>query len=93
VFLAKAAVELGGWRMVLLLADLLVSTALNVGYLLRTVLTLYRPAEEPEAEPASKTKDAPFAFAMGVLIVLNLGLGVFASTVMNWIQQGIAMFA
>ena len=92
VYLAKAAVELGGWRMVLLLADLLVSTALNVGYMLRTVLTLYRPAEEAEAEPAEKTKDAPFAFAMGVLIVINLGLGVFASPVMNWIQQGIAMF-
>lgn len=92
VFLAKAAVELGGWRMVVVLADLLVSTALNVGYLLRCALTLYRPAEETEAQAAPKTGDAAFAFAMVVLILMNLGLGVFGGPVLNWIWQGIAMF-
>ena len=92
VFLAKAAVELGGWRMVVVLADLLVSTALNVGYLLRCALTLYRPAEETEAQPAPKTRDAAFAFAMIVLILMNLGLGVFGAPVLDWIRQGIAMF-
>ena len=93
VYLAKAGVELGGWRMILALAGLAVSTALNVVYLLKTALTLYRPKEEPEAEAAPMEKDAPFAFAMGALIVINLALGVFGGQVMNWIQQGIAMFA
>lgn len=92
VYLSQAAVALGGWRMVLVLADLLISTALNVGYLLRCALRLYRPTEKEETEHNPKTKDAPFAFAMGVLIVMNLGLGVFGGPVLRWIQQGIAIF-
>ena len=91
IFLSKAAIELGGWRMVTVLSVLVVSTALNVAYLLRTGLTLYRTNEEEE--PGTKTKDAPFAFAMAVLIAVNIALGVFGGAVMRWIQQGISIFA
>ena len=91
VFLSKAAIELGGWRMITILSVLAVSTALNVAYLLRAALTLYR--NDAEQEAGRKTKDAPFAFAMAVLIVLNIALGVFGGAVMHWIQQGISIFA
>ena len=93
IYLAQAAVETGGWRMALVLADLVISTALNVGYLLRCALTLYRSGEDAKFEEAPKQKDTPFAFAMGVLILINIGLGVFGASVMDWIQQGIALFA
>ena len=91
IFLSKAAIELGGWRMITILSVLVVSAALNVGYLLRAALALYRTGEEQEA--GAKTKDAPFAFAIVILIVINIALGVFGGTVMNWIQQGISIFA
>ena len=91
IYLANAAVELGGWRMAAVLAALAVSTALNVAYLLRTALTLYRPAEDTEYTPMYS--DKPFTFAMVILIILNIVLGVFGGEVMKWIQQGIAVFA
>ena len=91
VFLSKAAIDLGGWRMVVILSTLAVSTALNVAYMLRAALTLYRTGEE-EA-PEYKTKDVPFAFAMVILIVINIALGVFGGAVVGWILQGISIFA
>ena len=91
LYLAQAGVELGGWRMALLLGALAVSTGLNVAYMLRTVLTLYRPAEG-EIKAGSKP-DAPFAAAMAALIFFNMALGLLSGPVMDIIQQGIGRFA
>ena len=92
VYLAYAGAALGGLRRIGVLAALAVSTGLNVAYLLRAVLNLYRPKEE-EKGPATRIRtDAPFAFSMILLITLNLGLGIFGDTIMKWINSGFQMF-
>lgn len=92
VFLSQAGLELGGWRMVTLLLTLAVSTALNVAYLLRTTLTLYRPGEKYQLTKSPLAKDKPFTFAMLLLIFVNLLLGVAGGNIMDLIYKGIAMF-
>ena len=97
LYLAQAGVALGGWRMILALSALIVSTALNVMYLLRTSLTLYRsgqalPADEASRENRSSAPDWTFAISMIVLILLNLLIGVMGGGIMGWIRQGISMF-
>ena len=95
LYLASAGVELGGWRMPVVLAVLAVSTLLNVAYMLRTVLTLYRQeeahAEETEEQP--KARDAAFAAAMIALMGLNVALGLLGGPLMEMIHQGLALFA
>jgi len=92
VFLSQAGLELGDWRMITLLLTLAASTALNVAYLLRTTLTLYRPGEKYPLSCSALAKDKPFTFAMLVLIAVNVLLGVAGGNVMTMIHQGIAMF-
>lgn len=90
VFLAQAGVSLGGWRMIALLITLAVSTALNVMYLLRTALTLYR-SDEREKHPLSR--DGAFALSMAALMAVNVFLGILGRDVMAVISQGISLFA
>ena len=91
VLLARAGVEMGGWRMAALLIALAVSTGLNVAYMLRTALTLYR--EGGEEADAPKEKDGLFALAAVALILLNVALGLFGGAVITVIQQGMQAFA
>ena len=93
VYLAQAGVEIGGWRMVIVLADLLLSTVLNVGYFLRACMTLYSAPEKEEKASWPSMPDPLFAGAMGALLLLNFGLGVWGGQVLQWIEQGIALFA
>lgn len=90
VFLARAGVETGGWRMAALLFFLAVSTALNVAYMLRTALTLYRAGENDDAAP--REKDGLFAFAAAALILINIALGLLGGPVMELINQGMLAF-
>ena len=92
VYLAYAGAALGGLRRIGVLAALAVSTGLNVAYLLRAVLNLYRPKEEENDAAVRVRADAPFAFSMILLIALNLGLGIFGETIMKWINSGFQMF-
>ena len=95
LYLAQAGVALGGWRMAALLGALAISTLLNVAYMLRTVLTLYRKEEAStdgtEAQP--KIHDSAFAAAMTALIVLNIALGLLGGPILEIIHQGLALFA
>ena len=93
VFLAEAGIQLGGWRMAVLLLTLAVSTALNVMYMLRTAMTLYRPGERFPLTRSPLARDPLFTGAMAVLIVVNAALGVLGGGVMRLIYQGIAMFS
>ena len=78
--------------MVVVLLTLAVSTALNVAYMLRTTMTLYRPGERFPLTVSPLAKDWPFRLAMAVLILINVCLGVFGGQTMELIQKGIAIF-
>ena len=94
LYLAFAGVELGGWRMGVLLAVLVVSTLLNVAYMLRSVLILYRKKEETaETGQSFLHRDGFFAVAMIALIALNLLLGLLGGPILQLIEQGIHLFA
>ena len=91
VFLSASSVDVGGWRMILTLFVLAVSTVLNVIYFLRTVITLYRPGENYSLK-RDKTVYPAFVLSMAVFILLNFLLGVGAEPVMNLIQSGIRLW-
>ena len=94
LYLARAGVALGGWRMAALLAALILSTALNVAYMLRTALTLYRSGEEEALEsPSRPAPDRAFAVAVAALIILNIGLGLLGGPILQIIEHGILTFA
>jgi len=93
LYLAQAGAALGGWRMAAMLGALAVSTLLNVAYMLRTALTLYRAPEETAGEMGPAPKDAPFAAAMAAMIFFNVFLGIFGNSIFHLIEQGIGMFA
>ncbi|MBQ3078417.1 MAG: sodium:proton antiporter [Clostridia bacterium] len=91
VYLASAAVESGGWRMLIVLFVLAASTVLNVSYFLRTVITLYRPGER---YPLTRDKAVmvPLALALIVFIGLNTALGIFSLPVFEMINDGIMLW-
>lgn len=92
VFLAQAGMMLGQWRMIVVLLTLALSTVLNVAYMLRTTLTLYRPGERYPLTKSPLAKDWIFSLAMGAMILINVFLGVCGNHVMALIVRGIAMF-
>jgi len=71
---------------------LALSTALNVAYLLRTTMTLYRPGERYPLTRSPLVKDKPFTAAMLAMIAVNVALGIWGGQVMDLIYKGIAMF-
>ncbi len=91
LYLASAGAALGGWRAPALLGVLAVSTALNVAYMLRALLTLY--AEPDETDQSMKAGGGLFAAAMIALIALNLILGLLGGPILKLIEQGLRLFA
>lgn len=91
IYLASAGVEAGGLRMAIVLAALAVSTLLNVAYMLRSLLTIYRKKEETDQSVLSK--DGLFAVAVIALMALTLLLGLLGGPILQLIEQGIRLFA
>ena len=92
LYMSEAAVGLGGWRMWVLLLTLALSTLLNVLYLVRTVITLYRP-------PRADYVQAPFAVSraqrvalVGFLLV-NVLYGLMAQPILDVITSGLTLFS
>lgn len=91
IYLSDAALTAGGWKMMVMLAALAVSTLLNVLYLIKTVITLYRPAREGFVDPGYKS--GPLATcAMWGFVVANLLVGLLANPIVEAIRSGLAMF-
>jgi len=91
IYLATAAVQFGGWRMLISLGALAVSTILNILYFLRTALTIYRPGERyPFAR--DKAKRPALNAALVAFMILNVALGVMAMPVFELIRNGIAIW-
>ena len=92
VFLAQAGAALGGVRMIAVLLTLAVSTALHVAYLLRALLSLYRGGRQGSTARSALAQDPPFAWAVGLLILVNFLLGCAGGNVFAMIRQGLDRF-
>jgi len=91
LYLASAGVEAGGLRMAIVLAALAISTLLNVAYMLRSVLVIYRKKEE--TDQSILRRDGLFAVAAAALTALTLLLGLLGGPILQLIEQGIRLFA
>lgn len=91
LYLSDAALTHGGVTMWVMLVALAVSTLLNVLYLMKTVITLYRPARDGFTAPAVE-KNPLAGAAMWGFIVLNVLVGLMADPIMQAIKMGLAMF-
>jgi len=93
LYLSDAAMTSGGIRMWVMLFALALSTLLNVLYLMRTIITIYRPAREGFTPPRNVTgRNRRLTFALIGFIVMNLLVGLLANPLMKAIQSGLHMF-
>ena len=93
LYLSDAAMMSGGIRMWVMLFALAVSTLLNVLYLMKTIITLYRPAREGFTPPArGHGRDRRLTLALAGFIALNLLVGLLAHPLMQGIRMGLQMF-
>lgn len=83
-------------KMLPTLICLAVSTVLNTVYFLRTVITIFTPADI-SAEDKSKAREITrgYSLKLSVLcfIVLNLVLGLFSDPIVEALQTGLHMFS
>jgi multicomponent Na+:H+ antiporter subunit D len=91
MYLSDAAITAGGARMWIMLAALAVSTLLNVLYLMKTVVTLYRPAREGFSAPAVK-RSWRTEIALWGFVLANVLVGLMADPLMQAIRSGLVMF-
>lgn len=91
LFLSDAALSRGGPHMWIMLGALALSTLLNVLYLMKTVITLYRPPRDGYVQkPYQKSRLT--TFALWGFVVLNLLVGLMAEPIVNAISTGLNMF-
>jgi len=91
LYFSEAAFAVGGWRMWVMLAALAVSTLLNVLYLMKTVITLYRPARDGFVDPGFKSGRLA-TVAMGGFVIVNVLVGLMANPIVEAIRLGLSMF-
>ena len=91
LYLSDAAITVGGARMWVMLIALAVSTLLNVLYLMKTVVTLYRPAREGFDAPAVK-HDLRTEIALWGFVIVNVLVGLLADPMVQAIRSGLVMF-
>ena len=93
LYLASAAIPLGGGMRVLVLVALAVSTLLNAVYFLHTVVSIYRrPAEDVLYPPAHHIPRYVVA-ARFVSMLMTVYLGIGSGPIMRVIESGLKMFA
>lgn len=93
LYLSDAALYSGGIRMWVMLIALALSTLLNVLYLVKTFITLYRPAREGFVPPEKPVeKNHRLTVALVGFIVLNVLVGLMANPIMQAIRMGLEMF-
>lgn len=70
---------------------LLSSTLLNTIYYLRTVITIYSPVKKDEVKLERNKYDIGFIISTCAFIVLIFALGLFPSTIIEIVTQGIGL--
>lgn len=78
------------FKAVVTIFALVVSTLLNTIYYLRTVITIYSPADS-SAEYHRNRYDLPFVISSAIFAVLIVALGVFPAEIIEIIEKGIAL--
>ena len=78
------------FKAVVTIFALVVSTLLNTIYYLRTVITIYSPADNP-AEYHRNRYDLPFVISSAIFAILIVALGVFPAEIIEIIEKGIAL--
>ncbi len=94
----NAAVEVRLIRMIPALVCLGISTILNAIYFMKTVVRIYTPEKgmyDGREGFGTKTfgKQKVYAIVIFLFIILNVVLGLFSNSIMDWIAQGLHMFA
>ena len=97
IMFAQAAVG-HAHKMLPTLIALAISTILNTVYFLKTVIRIYTPARREEAkekqyQTITMRQQPAKAAALICFIILNLILGLFSQPIVNWLEQGLRMFA
>ena len=83
-------------KMLPTLICLAVSTVLNTVYFLRTVITIFTPADisaEDKAKAREITRGYSLKLSVLCFIVLNLVLGLFSDPIVEALQTGLHMFS
>jgi len=98
IFFAKAALEIGTGKMMAALLALAFSTILNAGYFMKTVITIYTPANKVSLDTSSfknvTMKDnMKLSIVMIVFILLNLYLGLCSGPIVNLIETGLSVLS
>ena len=91
LYLSDAAIAAGGARMWVMLIALALSTLLNVLYLMKTVVTLYRPAREGFSAPDVK-RSRRAQIALWGFVLVNVLVGLLADPMVQAIRSGLVMF-
>lgn len=91
LYLSDAAITAGGARMWVMLIALAISTLLNVLYLMKTVVTLYRPARVGFDAPAVK-RSWRTEIALWGFVLVNVLVGLLADPLVQAIRSGLVMF-
>ena len=85
-----AGLDYGGTHLWIVLAAVVVSTALNAVYFLRTVIALYGKPAEGGSLAVSEKNGFARAASLSCFMALNIGLGLAFHPVMEWLRQGLA---
>ena len=91
LYLSDAALTRGGWQLWIMLGALALSTLLNVLYLVKTFITLYRPPREGFHAPQYSSGRLS-TLAMWGCVAANVLVGLMANPIAEAIRSGLAMF-
>lgn len=89
---AQAAVQNSG-KMLPALIVLAISTILNAIYFMKTVIRIYTPVDNVDSQTMTFKDKKMYGVALICFIVLNVTLGVSSQPIVDFIEQGIGMFA
>ncbi len=91
---ATAAMEANPKKVFMTLVVLAISTILNAIYFIHTVVTIYTPVENEDAEQERRHwHEKPWVtISLAVFIALNFVLGVYSQPIVEQIIRGLHMF-
>ena len=87
---AQAAI-LSNRKMLITLIALAISTILNAIYFMKTIIRIYSPSKETSTVNL-KIKNPMYGIAMVFFILLNIILGMWSTTIVTLIENGLHMF-
>jgi multicomponent Na+:H+ antiporter subunit D len=92
-FLCKAAIGAAGWKGIVALAAVVVSTVLNALYYLPAIQILFDREPDTKTGQAAGRGSVLAAAAIAVFLVLQFGLGFFFSRIAEIISAGLNTLA